>query len=299
MANFSDNLNKTIAKGYNVFGQARAIANALGVLEGRGNPISMSKQVAGEIRKNGIARPTYAYALITPPQALSSKIKSKSSALNNGHHFLTYRNDSFSTPGIGLSTTDIRRYGYGPTEKKPNGVVYQDVTFNYILDTTQNQHKFFYNWMDLIVAHSPGTPLSGGVNSKNFQGMSSYEVGYKNTYATNIEIYSFDDRFTHANGSGRTIVKLHDAYPTFIGDIQYSWASVDTLIRLPVTFTYRYWDISVPDIAPDLQVVGGSQTGLFGNLLKVGTAIQALSTLRSPRNIQDVVNLVNVTNTMR
>lgn len=32
MANFSDNLNKTIAKGYNVFGQARAIANALGVL---------------------------------------------------------------------------------------------------------------------------------------------------------------------------------------------------------------------------------------------------------------------------
>jgi hypothetical protein len=298
MANshFSDNLNKTIARGYNVFGQARAIANALGVLEGRGNPVNLSKSVASEIRKNGIARPTYAYAMITPPQALSSKIKSKSSALNNGHHFLTYRNDSFSTPGIGLTTTDIRRYGYGPTEKKPTGVVYQDVTFNYILDTTHNQHKFFYNWMDLIVSHSAGAPGNGG---KNFQGMYSYEVGYKNTYTTNIEIYSFDDRFDNAEGPGRTVVKLHDAYPTFIGDIQYNWASVDTLIRLPVTFTYRYWDLSFPDIAPDLNPVGGPQTGLFGNLLKVGTAIQALSTLRSPRNIQDVVNLVNVTNTMR
>lgn len=297
MANFSDNLNKTIAKGYNVFGQARAIANALGVLEGPAARQSISKDVASEIRKNGIARPTYAYAVITPPNGLMGVARTKSRSGMAGHTFLTYRNDSFTTPGLGISTTDIRRYGYGPTEKKPNGVVFQDVTFNYILDTAYNQHRFFYNWLDLIVSHSPGAPSNGGLS--NFKGMYSYEVGYKKDYASTIEIYTFDDRFDNASGDGRNVVTLNQAFPTFIGDIQYNWSGVDSLIRLPVTFTYQYWDMMIPSLSPDIKPVNNQQTSLFGNLLKVGTAVQALSTIRSPRNVQDVVNLVNVTNTLR
>lgn len=291
MANFSDSFNKTIAKGYNVFGQARAIANALGVLEGRPDAQSMSKVVASELRKNGVARPTYAYAMITPPAGLGNLTRSPGS----GHTFLTYRTDSFATPGIGLNTTDIRRYGYGPTEKKPSGVTYQDVTFNYILDASYNQHSFFYNWLNMIVSHSVGPASS----DQNFKGMGSYEVGYKEKYASTIEIYSFDDRFDNAVTDGRNIVMLHQAYPISIGDIQYNWAGVDSLIRLPVTFTYQYWNMFAADIKPELSPVSNQQTGLFGNLLKVGTALQALSTIRNPRNIQDVVNLVNVTNTIR
>lgn len=299
MANFSDNLNKTIAKGVNVFGQARALAGALGMLEGPAERNSLSKQVVSELRLNGIARPTYAYAVITPPEALRSRMSAKQSNGIKGHAFLTYRNDSFATPGIGLTTTDIRRYGYGPTEKKPNGVVYQDITFNYILDTEHNQHKFFYDWLDLIVSHSKGPGESKG---NNFRDMQSYEVGYKNSYAVPIDIFAFDERFEKASSIGRTWTILTGAYPTAIGDIQYNWSGVDSLIRLPVTFTYQYWrhhEHYGNNITGDLNLSGGPQAGLFGNLLKVGTAIQALSTIRSPRNIQDVVNLVNVTKTIR
>lgn len=286
---FSDNLNKTIATGYNVFGQTRAIANALGLLEKRGSPVAFSTQVASEIRKNGIARPTYAYSQIVTPAALFQRATPKQ-RWGGGHTFLTYRNDSFSIPGIGLTTTDIKRFGFGPTEKKPNGVVYQDVTFNYILDTEYNQHKFFYDWLDIIVAHSQG--LYSG--KQNFKGMYPYEVGYKEDYATTIDIMHFDEKFDRPSTA-----RLLNVYPTSIGDIQYNWSGIDTLIRLPVTFTYSSWDVIGSEIKSDLNVTGGPQSGLFGNLLKVGTALQALSTIRNPRNIQDVVNIVNVTKTLR
>ena len=198
-------------------------------------------------------------------------------------------------PGISLATTEFRRYGYGPTEKKPHGVVYQDVTFNYILDTSYNQHRFFYTWMDGIVSHSTGKPTDGTVN--RFE-MSAYEVAYKSRYATTIYIHYFDDRFDGGGELQPRFAKLEQAFPIFIGDIQYNWSGIDTLIRLPVTFTYQTWDTFSPDdVTADLEVVGNNGLGLFGSLLKVGTAIQALSNLKSPRNIQDVVNLTNVTRT--
>ena len=84
MANFSDNFNKTIAKGYNVFGQARAIGSALGILAGPEQKQSISKDVASEIRKNGVARPTYAYTQIITPQIMSD-FKSKTNSRNFDH----------------------------------------------------------------------------------------------------------------------------------------------------------------------------------------------------------------------
>ena len=165
MANFSDNLNKTIAQGYNTYGQLRAIGDALGILSG-GKPRgrSLTSIVGSEFRQNGIARPTLAFTEVALPPCMTrdsfefgDKLKPGTAgnfvamAGSDRVRFLSYRNDSFSTPGMSIATTDIRRYGVGPTEKKPYGVIYQDVTFNYILDTQNSQHKFFYRWMDSIV----------------------------------------------------------------------------------------------------------------------------------------------------
>lgn len=282
MANFSDNFNKTIAKGFNTVGQLNTIGNALGIFERPNRPAGLAKRVHAELSKNGVAKTTLAYTQIVTPGVLTGFTKRTDTA------FLSYRNDSFSTPGLSLATTDIRRYGVGPTEKKPYGVNYQDVTFNYILDTSQNQHKYFYKWMDGIVNHHTGRYFA----EKNAQGMSAYQVNYKKNYATSIMVYSVDDRLD--NDPNRQEVLIEDAYPIFIGDIQYNWAGTDTLIRLPVTFTYYRWEMRNLQDEGNLEVAPGAGLGLFGQLLKAGQAIQALSTLRSPRNIADVVNVVNV-----
>lgn len=284
MANFSDKFNKTIAKGFNTVGQLNAIGNALGIFEAANKPAGMAKRVHAELSKNGVAKASLAYTYITTPKVMSSFYGDR-----NGYAFLSYRNDSFSTPGLSIATTDIRRYGIGPTEKKPYGVNYQDVTFNYILDTSQNQHKYFYQWMDGIVNHHGGKKF----DAKSSQGMYPYQVNYKGNYATRIQVHSFDDRFD--NDPKQQTVNIEEAYPIFIGDIQYNWGGTDTLIRLPVTFTYYRWEMQNIEDEGNLEVVPGAGLGLFGQLLKAGQAIQALSTLRSPRNIADVVNVVNVT----
>ena len=295
MANFSDNLNKTIATGVNIAGQARALADALGILRKSPKAISTPKYVAAEINRNGVSRSTHAYSVIYPPSSLMNIAALKPRQGTTMHSFLTYRNDAFSTPGLGLTTTDIRRFGYGPTEKRPTGITYQDVTFNYILDTYGNQHKFFYKWLDNIVKHHE--PKYGNPSNYSRQ---MYEVSYKEDYACEIEIVSFDERIDgHASGFNMNVITLQEAYPIFIGDIQYNWANSDSIVRLPVTFTYRKWQSQSLNIQEDIKVVGSAQNNLFGNLLKVGTALQALSTLKRPRNIQDIVGITNTARVLR
>jgi hypothetical protein len=287
MSNFSDNLSKGIARGYNLFGQARALGSLLGIAQSpRGGSISDS--VVSELRKNGIARPTYAYTQITLPQLMRGTLEGAETDIRT---LLTYRNDGFSIPGLSLATSEIRQWGYGPTIKRPYGVTYQDVTFNYILDASSNQHIFFYQWMDSIVRHSGKT-----INGESKYGLQPYEVSFHNDYVSQIDVFYFDETFDRGDSSveGASKARIVDAYPLFIGDIQYNWAGVDSLIRIPVTFTYRRWEHERADLVTDRATSTNRPTNIFGQLLKVGTALQALSTVRSPRNIADVVNVVNV-----
>lgn len=283
MANFADNISKTVATGYSIYN----LAGSLGLL-GSNSPArggSLSDAVASEIRKNGVARPTYAYSQIILPPKLSQKF-----GRGNSPTFLTYRNDSFSIPGISVATNEVRRHGYGPTEKKPYGVNFQDVTFNYILDASSNQHKLFYGWLDSIVAHRAGAMTV----TQELNGNYPYEVQYKSNYAAQMIIHYFDETFD--KGGKESKAHIVDAYPTFIGDIQYNWAGTDQLIRLPVTFTYRSWYLEEDFLSNDLNATATTARGvdLFSALLKAGSAIQALSTVRSPRNVSDVLNAVNI-----
>lgn len=290
--NISDKINKGIAKGINLAGQARSLASILGIGQSpRGN--SISHAVVSELRKNGIARPTYAFSQITLPRGIRNVL---GEGVETTNQLLTYRNDGFSIPGMSIATSDIRHYGYGPTIKRPYGVNYQDVTFNYILDASSNQHLLFYRWMDTIVNHG-GKTINAGTNNANLR---PYEVGFYNEYIGQIEIYFFDETFDNAENqyNGASKATIMDAYPIFIGDIQYNWAGTDQLIRLPITFTYRRWDVERADFITGRATETSRPTNLFGQLLKVGSALQALSTIRSPKNIADVVNVINVGKTI-
>lgn len=289
MARFSDDFNKTLAKGYNLYGQARALGQLLGI----GKPVrggSMSDIVASELRKNGIARPTYAYTEIGGTGVTEV---CKSLGIKSTQPLLTYRNDGFSIPGLSIATSEHRPHGVGPTVKRPYGVNYQDVTFNYILDASSNQHTFFYRWMDHIVRHSSGIDGAAAKSSQLYP----YQVGFLNEYSATLDVWYFDEKFDGGGGTGgnrKARAMIVDAYPIFIGDIQYNWAGTDQLIRLPVTYTYTRWELPEVKINDGLSTSTDRPTNLFSQLLKAGSAIQALSTLRSPRNVSDVLNVVNV-----
>ena len=44
----------------------------------------------------------------------------------------TYRGDSFAQPGVSMATTEIKRYGVGPIERKPYLPIFTDQQFSFI-----------------------------------------------------------------------------------------------------------------------------------------------------------------------
>jgi len=191
--------------------------------------------------------------------------------------------ESAVLPGMALSTSDIRRYGYGPVEKKPYSVVFTDQTFSFIGDNTGAIHAFFYKWMTGIVKGDL-SPQSSGTTSYN--GLNAFEVEYKNDYAVDIVITCYDER-----DQSIVICTLRRAFPIFLGDIQLSWAENDTFMRIPVTFTYQTWDLEVININSVL--TGNNMSGLQ-KILKVGTAIQTIaSIIHKPTGVADILNSVS------
>ena len=72
------------------------------------------------------------------------------------------------------------------------------------------------------------------------QNMYPYEVGYKDDYWTNVEVYVYDDTGTYnkTDNTETLLVTLRDAYPTNIGDVTLNWADNTNYMRFPIAFTY-------------------------------------------------------------
>lgn len=284
-------INSVLAKGFEIAGRAEQVANIFGTSlfgTGRKRFIGTSERVYQEIQQYGILKTNYGCIQITLP---TSHIFRRRYNLPFELTFVDHRADSFAVPGLGFATSDIKRYGYGPNEKKPYAPVYTDVNFSFIGDKDGKIHKFFYLWMNSMVNHhKPGS--INGIDS-TADSAYPYEVEYKNSYKADVMITLFNE-----SGDVSEVVKLHDAYPIFIGDIQYSWNDTDQLVRIPVTFTYFNWQIEkVTDQFQQNRSVAKNNNalGTIGKIVKTATAIQTLASLKKPQNIGDVINVISNT----
>lgn len=289
----ANTINKILSKGFEVAGQAQQVAGLFGVdlFNGRGArnsfTIKTDKIVAG-IRSDGILRSSLGFVQIVLPSSHNLRRRFE---LPETLDFVNNRADTFSIPGIGMATSDIKRYGYGPNERKPYAPIYTDVNFSFISDSDGRIHKFFYLWMNSIVNHHKRYAINAeDILSDN---AAPYEVEYKDDYKADIIVYVYDD-----TGNAVSEVTLHDAYPIFISDIQYSWNDVDSLVRVPISFTYYNWSIrNVEDgvIRPRRNITNQGGLGTLAKLVKTATAVQTLVSIRRPQSIGDIINVVNNT----
>lgn len=191
-----------------------------------------------------------------------------------------------SLPGMSIGSDDqIKRYGTGPAEKMPHSIFFADITFNFLADGNGEILKMFHNWMRYIVNFDSRKNGPTGLNNAD-----PYEVGYKDDYAAQIEITVFSE------AADKIITyTLNDVFPIFLGEIALSWADTDSIMRVPVTFSYRDWQSDAMSVTALRPGVGNNLT-LLQKILKVGTAVQAISAMRRPRSVADVVNVVNNAN---
>jgi len=292
MSTAAQAINSAISKGRDAIGAVNAIADlpgvpngiktAIGSLFGTGGGVPTGQNrrdlnnFLGTVSKlRGFSRPAYFYVEIAPPLMMRGDSDSARS--------LSLLCESANLPGVSLATSDIRRYGYGPIEKKPYAPIFVDTTLTFFADASGLVQKFFYKWMNGIVKFDemPYGPL-GQVGANQ---LAPFEVNYKEQYSTDILVTTVDE-----SNNDIITVRFTEAFPFFMGDISLGWGDTDSISRLPVTFTYFNWKIENININ---QLAGTQAPGLIQNLLKVGTAIQTLASIKKPNNVADVLNVVN------
>jgi hypothetical protein len=271
--------------GRNVAGQANAIreflpseiANGIdSILGGNILPLGQRKGISG-FRSTinnlgGLQRSNQFYVTIPNPRILQGDI---------GPITLPFLTESAVLPGVSLATSEIRRYGYGPTEKKPYAPVFTDQQMTFLGDGSGVVHKFFYKWMNGIIKYDEFPRGRPGYNN-----VRPFEVEFKRNYAVDITISCIDE-------IEKKIIEvtLYDAFPIFVGDVALNWADNDSFVRFPVTFTYYKWKRT--DININIDDLLGEDISPIQRILKAGTAIQTLARIKKPQNINDITNVVN------
>jgi hypothetical protein len=246
------------------------------------------------IRRYGVQKTNLAYLNIQIPQILSQAYKSSISELLL---LASTRGDTFPLPGSALATSEIKRYGIGPVEKKPYLTIFNDITVDFIADSSGNIHKLFYMWMNSIINFTD-LPRQGGKRD-SFAGNTStgkdpFTVEFKDEYKTRIVLRTFDEQQQLLAD-----IFLENAFPVSLGEIQYNWNNESQLVRFPVTFNFTHWTYDLQSanfgfVPPRAENSNNQTNWVYQLLINYYPAIQALELAsRKPQQVQDVLNIVN------
>ena len=157
----------------------------------------------------------------------------------NSLNLISLRCEAAQIPGMSFATVDgPPRIGYGPIESVPYGVTFDDLSLTFILDAHSKIHRMFYDWTNSIVNyHSKGQSQLKEAKGP-VKNMSTFEVGYKDKYCTdlNITVYDTDDK---------PVMKAtaYRAFPKLLPSTDLSWNNNDELIKVTVPFTYTDFEI--------------------------------------------------------
>ena len=174
---------------------------------------------------------------------------------------LTLHCDSISMPGHDLQT-QTRQYGSEPTRDMVTSHGYEGaIQASFYLDSKLNELQIFQLWQEMAV--------STGDNKANYYDdyigdMSIFQMGSANATLS----LAFDERssdilrggrkegyeseaYGHQNNITKKIpiqiedaqyaVKVEEVYPATIGDIEYAYASDNTILKVSVGFNFRKW----------------------------------------------------------
>lgn len=195
------------------------------------------------VSRNGLAKPTQFNILFTLPPGIP------------GASYVG-RNLDLMCQGTALPTRTVETMEYSGTQRHPyaipTGLKYDTIAFKFLVANDFFPKNIFDAWMNLVI------------DSK------SYRIRYAADYATDISVHQED-------GQGNSIygVKLIQAFPTAISDIELDSGATDQVHMISVTFAYyeyesmdntslaaENFDTSTlkPDAAlPDRQVLDSTQ----------------------------------------
>jgi hypothetical protein len=127
------------------------------------------------------------------------------------------RCESISFPGRNLDTSPDQNI-YGPTREIVSGFSFADVSATFVCSSDMREKLFFETWQRL--AFDPQT----------------WALGYYDDYVGAVDIHQLDEQDNKRYG-----VQLMEAFPKTIAEQSLGYGQNDTLHKINVTFSYRYW----------------------------------------------------------
>lgn len=147
--------------------------------------------------------------------------------------------EQITFPGYLIGGHDVRRWTYGPNEKRQTTPTTVPLQCTFLSDSNGHVWDFFNHWLQSIMPH---TSDSRGINtiwgpSRTRRSPSMiYELSYKNEYATDLHLEIFD-----IAGNVKAKVICTEAYPTQVPEIPLNWGDHNGVVRFNVTFEYLDW----------------------------------------------------------
>lgn len=245
--------------------------------------------ILADVRKYGVQKANLGYAFIEMPRTLASVSGTAPILL-----LAQNRADRFPIPSVSLATSDIRRYGIGPLEKKPYLPLFTDISIDFIGDSRGNIHKFFYLWMNSIVNFFELPTENAKRDRFGSSSKHPFTLEYKQNYSTKIALRMFSD-----NQEKITDVFLENAFPITLSEIQYDWGTESQLVRFTVGFSFTHWRYNIQEKdfgfqIPQVEKSSSNFDYIYNFLIQLYPAAQALELAsQKPQQVQDVLNIVN------
>lgn len=141
---------------------------------------------------------------------------------------MEFRIDQVRAPGISLMTTDINRYGIGPTQKLPISAQFQEINISMLGDHYCEFWQYWYQWTRAIFQFNGSAVGNMAPN---------YTAEYKEEYSSTITIFIYDHY-----GNIIQKINLFEAFPTAIREFPLSWGDAG-LMKINVQIAYTEYTI--------------------------------------------------------
>ena len=188
-----------------------------------GTAYGVLNDILGHLNSDdGYATPNRFEVIITPPPKMGTVSVTNpfhGSERASDARAISLRCESINMPGRNLNTlTDSNIYG--PTREIVDGVTYaEDIAMTFVASSGLQERVFFEEWQ------------------KQAFDETTWNIGYYNDYVSVVDIYLLDKKDNRRFG-----LRLWEAFPKSIGATSLSHDANNALIKVPVSFAFRYWD---------------------------------------------------------
>lgn len=239
---------------------------------GMNSELNVNKLVAEMGRKGGFYKPSLYVVKVVPKNPLKffgnaisptmPKDITKMGAEENFERQSMFLCNSVNLPGTQILANDHRRQNYGTYDRRPYNAQVTDTQLTFFVDNDGFVMNHFDEWSNAIVNKN----ASNGEDSIDpATGQNLFEIGYRDTYLCNIEIFCLTGDITAEQGFEANAClhyTLREAFPILTGDISLAWSETDAFSILPVQFHFRTYDVERLSIGKRDNIPFGNGMGI-------------------------------------